>query len=102
MREPEAVAIPIEGELDLHAFAPRDVASVVTEYVSECARLGIRSIRFVHGRGKGVQRAIVARTLHGLEHVAAFEEAAPSAGGWGATIVFLRPGPSKRPSVDDR
>ena len=55
--------IPIEGTLDLHAFAPRDIASVVEEYVQAAHEAGLREIRLIHGRGKGVQRAAVHRVL---------------------------------------
>ena len=88
--EDEPVELPITGELDLHAFAPRDVASVVEEYLRECARRGIRDVRLVHGRGKGVQRALVRRLLATLPEVEGFADAAPTSGGWGATIVRLR------------
>lgn len=82
--------LPIDGTLDLHAFAPRDVASVVEEYLRECRTRGIQSVRIVHGRGTGVQRAVVRRVLKALPFVAGSEDAPPSAGGWGATIVRLR------------
>jgi dsDNA-specific endonuclease/ATPase MutS2 len=59
----EPVRIPVGRELDLHAFAPRDIASVVTEYVDAAAAAGLGEIRFVHGRGRGVQRGIVQATL---------------------------------------
>jgi dsDNA-specific endonuclease/ATPase MutS2 len=55
--------IPIERELDLHAFAPRDIASVVGEYVDAAAAAGIREVRVIHGRGRGVQRGIVQAAL---------------------------------------
>jgi dsDNA-specific endonuclease/ATPase MutS2 len=55
--------IPIEPALDLHAFAPRDIPSVVEEYVNEAARAGLRDVRLVHGRGRGVQRGIVQAAL---------------------------------------
>ena len=55
--------VPIEPELDLHAFAPRDIASVVDEYVRAAHAIGLRELRLVHGRGRGVQRAVVQRTL---------------------------------------
>jgi len=87
------VRLPIDGELDLHAFAPRDVPSVVAEYLGECRRRGLRSARLVHGRGKGVQRAVVWRLLKGLEGVASWRQAPPEAGGWGATLVVLEPLP---------
>lgn len=86
----DAVAIPLTGELDLHAFAPADIASVVEEYVRACAERGLRTLRLVHGRGKGVQRAVVARVLRSMNEVESFSDAPPGAGGWGATLVWLR------------
>jgi DNA-nicking Smr family endonuclease len=59
----DAVPIPIEPELDLHAFAPPDIASVVGEYVGAAHEAGLRELRLVHGRGKGVQRGIVQQAL---------------------------------------
>jgi len=55
--------VPIEPELDLHAFAPPDIPSVVEEYVNAAVRAGLREVRLVHGRGRGVQRAMVQRAL---------------------------------------
>jgi DNA-nicking Smr family endonuclease len=83
--------IPITGELDLHAFAPQDVVSVVAEYLGACERNGIRRVRLIHGKGKGVQRASVRRLLASLPLVAGFDDAPLEAGGWGATIVILHP-----------
>lgn len=86
-----AVEIPITGELDLHPFAPRDVPSVVGEYLRECRARGILELRLVHGRGRGVQRAVVQRLLRSLPEVLWFGDAPPQSGGWGATLVRLRP-----------
>jgi DNA-nicking Smr family endonuclease len=83
--------LPIGEELDLHAFAPRDVASVVEEYLRECRRRGVLLVRVVHGRGRGVQRAEVRRLLARLPGVASFADAPPQSGGWGATMVRLEP-----------
>jgi DNA-nicking Smr family endonuclease len=55
--------VPIEPELDLHTFAPRDIKSVVEEYVRAAHEAGLRNLRFVHGRGRGVQRGIVQQAL---------------------------------------
>jgi DNA-nicking Smr family endonuclease len=85
----EPVEIPITGELDLHAFAPRDIPAVVEEYVRACRERGIRRLRLVHGRGTGVQRAVVQRVLRDLAGVESFSDAPPSSGGWGATVVVL-------------
>jgi DNA-nicking Smr family endonuclease len=85
----EAVEIPITEELDLHAFAPRDIPSVVEAYLLACRERGLLEVRLVHGRGKGVQRAVVRRLLSRLPGVALFREAPPESGGWGATFVKL-------------
>jgi DNA-nicking Smr family endonuclease len=85
-----SVEIPLTGELDLHAFAPRDIPSVVEEYVRACAEAGLTVLRLVHGRGKGVQRAVVRRVLARMPQVASCEDAPPTSGGWGATVVHLR------------
>lgn len=55
--------VPIEREIDLHAFAPRDIPSVVDEYVTAAVAAGLDQVRLVHGRGRGVQRGIVQATL---------------------------------------
>jgi len=91
--EDEPFVLPIGEELDLHAFAPRDVVSVVEEYLAACRTRGILTVRVVHGRGKGVQRAEVRRLLARLPGVASFADAPPASGGWGATIVRLEPQP---------
>jgi DNA-nicking Smr family endonuclease len=90
----EAVVVPITGELDLHTFAPRDVPSVVAEYLQACRERGILRVRVVHGRGKGVQRAEVRRALRSLPGVASFADAPPASGGWGATVIDLTPAAS--------
>ena len=89
----EPFVLPIGEELDLHAFAPRDVVSVVEEYLAACRTRGILTVRVVHGRGKGVQRAEVRRLLARLPGVASCADAPPQSGGWGATIVRLEPQP---------
>jgi len=87
----DALELPVTGELDLHAFAARDVPSLTEEYVRACRERGLLVVRLVHGRGKGVQRAVVRRVLAGLPEVAAFDDAPPASGGWGATLVQLKP-----------
>jgi DNA-nicking Smr family endonuclease len=86
-----AVEIPVTGELDLHAFAPADIPSVVEEYVAASRQRGLTLLRLIHGRGKGVQRAVVRRVLDRLPGVQSHHDAPPGSGGWGATIVVLAP-----------
>jgi dsDNA-specific endonuclease/ATPase MutS2 len=68
----DPVRIPIEAELDLHAFAPRDIAAVVADYVDAASGAGFREVRLVHGRGRGVQRGIVQAALDRHPRVAEF------------------------------
>jgi DNA-nicking Smr family endonuclease len=82
------VRIPIEPELDLHAFAARDIPSVVEEYVNQAHAAGLREVRLVHGRGRGVQRGIVQQTLE--RHLLVMEFFDDSASHLGATIAILR------------
>jgi dsDNA-specific endonuclease/ATPase MutS2 len=90
--EPDPIRIPITDVFDLHTVPPRDVKAVVEEYLAEAHRLGFRALRIVHGRGIGVQREMVRSVLSRCDFVAAFRDAPPEAGGWGATIVDLRDG----------
>jgi DNA-nicking Smr family endonuclease len=87
----DAFVVPTTGELDLHHFAPRDIPSVVEEYVRACRVQNVLALRLVHGRGQGVQRAVVRRVLGRLEGVVAYGDAPPSSGGWGATLVRMAP-----------
>ena len=79
--------IPIEGTLDLHAFAPRDIPSVVEEYVYAAHEAGLREVRLIHGRGKGVQRGIVQAALEKHPQVLSFHDAADAH--LGATVAIL-------------
>jgi DNA-nicking Smr family endonuclease len=83
-------AVPIEDNLDLHAFAPSDVALVVEDYVHEAAKAGLRQVRIIHGKGKGVQREVVRQALARHPRVTRFCDAPPEAGHWGATLAWLR------------
>ena len=87
------VEIPVDGELDLHAFAPADVAQVVRDYVEACRERGVVHLRLVHGRGRGVQRAQVRRVLGSIAGIVDVRDASPAAGGWGATLARLEPLP---------
>jgi DNA-nicking Smr family endonuclease len=79
--------IPIEAALDLHAFAPRDISSLVDEYITAAHGTGLREVRLIHGRGRGVQRAIVQQTLERHPLVAEFWDATETH--LGATVARL-------------
>jgi dsDNA-specific endonuclease/ATPase MutS2 len=83
--------VPIEEALDLHPFHPRDIPSVVQEYLREAAARGFHEVRLIHGRGRGFQRQVVQEVLARHPQVLRFAEAPPERGGWGATVVWLTP-----------
>lgn len=88
----DAYRIPIEDAIDLHAFAPRDVPSVVDDYLEAARDAGFLLVRLIHGRGKGIQRAAVHRLLSAHQLVEEFWDAPESH--LGATMVRLRTQPS--------
>jgi DNA-nicking Smr family endonuclease len=87
----EPVKIPIADALDLHAFAPEDIRSVVEEYISAAHEAGLREVRLIHGRGRGVQRGIVQKVLENHPLVNEFWDA-PDAH-LGATVARLHENP---------
>jgi dsDNA-specific endonuclease/ATPase MutS2 len=91
MEPEEPIEISITDVLDLHTFAPRDIRNAVEAYLEEAHRLGFRALRIIHGRGIGVQRELVRSILGRTPFVAEFRDAPLEAGGWGATVVTLRP-----------
>lgn len=85
----DPVEIPIDGVLDLHTFAPRDVPSLVDEYLWACIQKGILEVRIIHGKGKGVLRRTVHARLEKHPDVVQYQlDDGPS--GWGATRVRLK------------
>jgi hypothetical protein len=53
----DVIHIPIDGVLDLHTFNPKEVASVVGEYLSACVHKDIYEVRIIHGKGKPVGKS---------------------------------------------
>ena len=95
MKEPESpftepIVLPIEDSIDLHAFHPKDIPSVVEEYLEQCRQARLTEVLIIHGRGTGVQRNIVRSILEKHPLVLSFQDAPAEAGGWGATVVILK------------
>jgi DNA-nicking Smr family endonuclease len=86
----EPVEIPLQDSMDLHHFQPKDIPSVVEEYLEQCKQAGFHEVRLIHGKGKGVQRNVVQALLQRHPAVESFHDAPLEAGSWGATIVILK------------
>jgi hypothetical protein len=87
---PEPVRLEITDVFDLHSFAPRDVERVVVEYLEEARRAGFRSVRIIHGKGRGVQRRLVRDILARTPFIRDWTDAPPQSGGWGATVAHFK------------
>lgn len=88
--------LPIDDELDLHAFAPRDTTDVLDAYLDAAHERGLTEVRVVHGRGRGVQRAAIQRVFASHPLVTGFSDDPRSH--LGATLVRLVPPASAPPS----
>ncbi len=88
--DPDPVELAIHDVIDLHTFRPADVADVVRSYLDAAWEQGLRELRIVHGKGIGSQRRTVRTLLARDPRVIRFGDAAPQAGGWGATCVTLK------------
>src|SRR5712691_1361298 len=84
---PEPVVIEITDVFDLHTIPPREMKSVVEEYLFEAQKKSFRVVRIIHGKGIGVQRDTVRAILARTSFVEDWTDAPPDAGGFGATIV---------------
>ena len=83
------INIEIDGELDLHAFSPKDLKTLIPDYLAECQKKGIREVRIIHGKGTGALRRSVHSLLEGNPNVRQYHLAGRNRGSWGATIVIL-------------
>jgi DNA-nicking Smr family endonuclease len=95
--DPDAVVqLPMDGVLDLHTFAPRDVADLVPTWLDECQAHGLYELRIIHGKGQGVLQRTVHAILARRSDVQSYRLAPPERGGWGATLVTLHPAQSEQ------
>ena len=86
----EVQEYPIDGILDLHSFKPKEINSLIPEYITACINRNIIEIRIIHGKGKGILRRGVHAILERDPRVISFEMAKDRSS-WGATIVHLTP-----------
>ena len=87
----EPIELPIDGVLDLHTFKPGEVKDLVPDYLAACQARGILQVRIIHGKGIGHLQRTVRAILAKHPEVISYTLDYPQFGGWGATLVQLRP-----------
>ena len=90
--EEDAIVLPIEDSLDLHAFQPREVKELLEDYLEAACEKGFREVLIIHGKGEGVLRQRVQAILKKHPRVLSLRQADASGGGWGATVAVLKSG----------
>jgi DNA-nicking Smr family endonuclease len=80
---------PVDGVLDLHSFLPKELGSLIPEYIEVCRRKNLYQLRIIHGKGVGNVRRSVHALLERNPHVESYRLAGDRSG-WGATLVELR------------
>lgn len=86
----DPIEIPINGELDLHTFHPRDLKTLIPDYLDECKQQGILEIRIIHGKGTGALRETVHAILERRSDVAQYHLTDHN---WGSTSLTLKSAP---------
>jgi DNA-nicking Smr family endonuclease len=85
-----------QAELDLHGLTVAEARELLVEFLSLCARRGLRCVRVIHGKGlrspnrEPVLKGKVARWLMQRDEILAFCQARPVDGGSGAMMVLLK------------
>lgn len=92
-----AVEVAIDGVLDLHHFSPKDLKTLIPDYLAACRARGIVAVRLIHGRGIGAVQRSVHALLKRSAIVVAYRLADPDRGGRGATLVDLLPPSAEQP-----
>ena len=91
----------IQDEIDLHGLNRDEARALLSGFLSEALKQGIRCIRVIHGKGLGspgreaVLRKLVRGWLAQRIEILAYCQAKPQDGGEGALVVLLN-APRKR------
>jgi DNA-nicking Smr family endonuclease len=93
LADPFPEPVRVTDVLDLHGFFPEQIPEVLDEFVRNARNLNLKILKIIHGKGKSRLKYEVIRFLKARPEVLRFYDAAADSGGWGSTIVELRPSP---------
>ena len=80
----------IGGEIQVIGLRVDEALDIVDKYLDDAFLAGLRSVRIVHGVGKGRLKASIHGMLKNHPHVLSFRTGKQDEGGEGATIIELR------------
>ncbi len=86
----------VQANLDLHGMISDEARAMVSTFLAECKKRGIRCVRIVHGKGLGsrnkepILKNKVRHWLIQKDEVIAYAQARANDGGSGAVIVLLK------------
>ena len=86
----EPVVITPGDTLDLHTFSPKEVVSLLDEFIDLSQKAEIKLVKIIHGKGTGALRRRVHSLLARDPRVVTFYHAPRKSGDWGATLVELQ------------
>ncbi len=88
----------IQRQLDLHGLRSDGARELLSQFIRDAHKQGIRCVRVVHGKGLGSpgKAPVLKNKVHSWlvqkKEVLAFVQAKPADGGAGALVVLLQPG----------
>lgn len=80
----------VKDVLDLHGFYPEQIPEVLQAFIENAISLKLPEIRIIHGKGKSRLKYEVHSFLKECDQILSFHDAPPQAGGWGATIAYIK------------
>lgn len=86
----------IQDNLDLHGLVVEEARALLSDFLHESIKRGLRCVRIVHGKGyrsangEPVLKRKVASWLTQRDAVLAYVQAKPADGGSGAVVVLLK------------
>jgi DNA-nicking Smr family endonuclease len=93
LADPFPEPVRVTDVLDLHGFFPEQIPEVLDEFIRNARDLDLKILKIIHGKGKSRLKFGVLQFLESRPEVLRFYDAPPESGGWGSTVVELRPLP---------